>query len=103
MRKIYWSSGLLLAFLALDISSALAQQRVQGYTKKDGTYIAPYTRSTPDRSYNNNYTVQGNTNPYTGQSGTRSPTYNDRSPSYNQRYYGSPGYTNGSRSTLGGR
>lgn len=44
---------------------------VQGHTRKDGTYVAPHTRSKPDSSVNNNWSTKGNTNPYTGASGTK--------------------------------
>jgi hypothetical protein len=53
---------------------------VRGYTKKDGTYVAPHYRSHPDKSYNNNWSVKGNTNPYTGKAGTKNPTSNDKPP-----------------------
>ena len=68
---------------------AQADQYVNGYTRQDGTYVNGYTRSTPDSSYNNNFSTRGNVNPYTGSYGSSSPTYNDRSPSYNQEHYGS--------------
>lgn len=83
------------AFAVVSLAYALpadAQQRVDGYTRRDGTYVQPYTRSTPNNSYNDNWGVRGNQNPYTGQMGTGSPTWNDRSPSYNQQHYGSPMY-----------
>jgi hypothetical protein len=54
---------------------------VNGYTRSDGTYVQPYYRSSPDSSYNNNYEVKPNVNPYTGKSGTLPPTYDDRPPS----------------------
>jgi hypothetical protein len=83
--------GCCLALLTLVVSvEASAQQRVQGHTRSDGTYVQPYTRSTPNNSYNDNYSTRGNSNPYTGQTGTNSPTYNNRSPSYNQNQYGDP-------------
>lgn len=44
---------------------------VHGYTKKDGTYVAPAKRTTPDKNFNNNYSTKGNTNPYTGKAGTK--------------------------------
>jgi len=44
---------------------------VGGYTKRDGTYVAPHQRSMPDSSLNNNWSTKGNTNPYTGMSGTK--------------------------------
>ncbi|WP_185244947.1 hypothetical protein [Citrifermentans bremense] len=84
------------AFVAFSLVPGLvfADGYVRGYTRQDGTYVNGYTRSSPDNSYNNNYSVRGNTNPYTGREGTSSPTYNDRTPDYNTRTYGNPGYTN---------
>jgi hypothetical protein len=52
---------------------ALAQVRVRGYTKKDGTYVAPYMRSSPDHTTSNNWNTKGNVNPYTGELGTKTP------------------------------
>lgn len=45
---------------------------VRGYTKKDGTYVAPHMRSAPDGNPYNNWSTKGNINPYTGQAGTKS-------------------------------
>lgn len=53
---------------------------VRGYTKKNGTYVAPHYRSHPDKSYNNNWSVKGNVNPYTGKPGTKNPTPDDKPP-----------------------
>lgn len=78
--------------ITLIASSASFAGSVHGYTRSDGTYVAPYERSAPDNSYNNNWSVKGNTNPYTGAEGTKSPTFNDRTPQYNTKTYGSPGY-----------
>lgn len=44
---------------------------VQGYTRQDGTYVAPHRRSMPDSSTSNNWSTQGNYNPYTGRPGTQ--------------------------------
>jgi len=74
--------------MVLLAGSSMAGEYVEGYIKQDGTYVAPYFRSTPDSSYNNNYGTQGNVNPYTGHQGTERPTYNDKAPEYNQRTYG---------------
>lgn len=81
---------LLAAGLLLPSFAAEADQYVRGYTKKDGTYVQPHYRSSPNKSYNDNWSVRGNTNPYTGVPGTKSPTYNDRPPSGNQNIFGSP-------------
>lgn len=89
MKKL----ALILAIVAFT-GSAYAGEYVKGYTRSNGTYVNGYTRSSPDSSYNNNYEVKGNTNPYSGNEGTRSPTYNDRTPDYNTKTYGNPGYSN---------
>lgn len=62
---------------------------VNGYTRQDGTYVQPHHRTTPDNSLLNNYSTQGNTNPYTGQQGTVNP-YTYQQPSYVQP---APSYT----------
>ena len=54
-----------------------AAVRVRGYTRKDGTYVAPHYRSNPDGISSNNWSTKGNFNPYTGEEGTKSyPSYN---------------------------
>lgn len=50
-------------------------QQVSGYTRSNGTYVEPYHRSQADSNPYNNYSTQGNTNPYTGQRGYKSPGY----------------------------
>lgn len=47
--------------------------RVRGYTRKDGTYVAPHYRSSPNSTKSDNYSTKGNTNPYTGKQGTKDP------------------------------
>ena len=44
---------------------------VHGYVKKDGTYVEPHQRSTPDSKFDNNWTTKGNDNLYTGKGGSR--------------------------------
>jgi hypothetical protein len=73
--------------LASYATAAAKTTHVEGYVRKDGTYVAPHERSAPDRSYNNNWSTTPNINPYTGQQGSRSPTLNDRPPETNP--YGS--------------
>jgi hypothetical protein len=50
-------------------------QQVSGYTRSNGTYVEPYHRTAPDSNPYNNYSTQGNVNPYTGQAGHKSPGY----------------------------
>lgn len=65
-------SILILAAISLA-TPAVAQVHVRGYTRSDGTYVAPYERTAPDRSIYNNYSTSPNVNPYTGQQGTVNP------------------------------
>ena len=60
--------------------SKSASTHVRSYTKKDGTHVEAHRRSTPDKSFENNWSTKPNSNPYTGKSGTRvtSPKAKDR-------------------------
>ncbi len=53
-----------------SISKAEAAVKVKGYTRKDGTYVKPHYRSSPDGNPYNNWSFPGNTNPYTGETAT---------------------------------
>ena len=55
-------------------AESFGQVRVKGYTRKDGTYVAPHVRSRPDGNPYNNWSTDGNYNPYTGKAGTKAPT-----------------------------
>jgi len=46
---------------------------VNGYTKKDGTYVQPHERTAPNNTNLDNYSTKSNVNPYTGQPGTKEP------------------------------
>jgi hypothetical protein len=46
---------------------------VRGYTKKDGTYVAPHNRTNPNNTQRDNWTSKPNQNPYTGKDGTKEP------------------------------
>lgn len=37
---------------------------VSGYTKRDGTYVAPYRQTTPNSTTRDNYSAPGNRNPW---------------------------------------
>lgn len=83
--------------LVLALSGiATADEYVKPYLRSDGTLVQGHYRSSPDSSYNNNYSTSGNTNPYTGQEGDQSPTWNDRTPETNERTTGDPGYRDSS-------
>ena len=91
MTRIILSVILALFFITLTFQDALARRGggthsssigpgtgsntrshgVRGYVRKDGTYVAPHRQSNPDKSFNNNWSTNPNTNPYTGKQGTR--------------------------------
>jgi hypothetical protein len=48
---------------------------VHGYTRKNGTYVAPHRQTDPDHTQRNNYSTKGNTNPWTGKAGTKTATH----------------------------
>lgn len=64
---------IIVALIACAASTAFADEYVRGYYRKDGTYVQPHHRTTPDSNPYNNYSTQGNVNPYTGQAGTVNP------------------------------
>lgn len=76
--------GLLLLVI---FAGAFADQTVRGYTRRDGTVVQPYQRTDPNQYRYDNYSSQGNRNPYTGQQGTQPnefsspPVYNRSNPS----------------------
>lgn len=74
MKKI------LMGLLLMATASAFAQVHVRGYTKKDGTYVAPHERTAPNSTNLDNYSTRGNTNPYTGKEGTKEPNYGYQAP-----------------------
>jgi len=77
-----------------------AQVKVKGYYKKDGTYVQPHYRSSPDGNPYNNYSYPGNTNPYTGKTATGNEdtylnNYYNNNSNYNYEYnYSNDSYIN---------
>ena len=72
MKKLVLSMVITAAAAAAFAGSAFARDVwVNGYTRSDGTEVRGHYRSAPDSSYNNNWSTEGNVNPYTGESGTR--------------------------------
>ena len=62
----------LLTILLLSITTlSYSQKRVGGYTKSNGTYVAPYYRTEANNTKYDNYSTKGNYNPYTGKWGTK--------------------------------
>ena len=62
MRKLLRVTFGLLVF-TFCASAALADVYVDGYYRKDGSYVKPHYRSDPDSTPNNNWSTRGNINP----------------------------------------
>lgn len=56
-------------FLVVLCSSAFAGW-VNGYSRRDGTYVQGHQRSDANDTVRDNYSYAGNTNPYTGERGS---------------------------------
>lgn len=54
-------------------SFAQGQHYVAPHVTRDGTYVEGHYQTNPDSSRQNNWSTQGNVNPYTGQAGTVNP------------------------------
>lgn len=59
-----------------------SSHQVRGYTRKDGTYVAPHYQTNPDSTRLNNWSTVGNVNLYTGKPGTVDP-YAPKAPTIN--------------------
>lgn len=81
MKNIFW---LLVISVSLSLSP-LAMARggggghsggshsVKGYTKSNGTYVAPHRQTNSNNTQRDNWSSKGNTNPDTGKAGTKEP------------------------------
>lgn len=76
---------LILGFIVLasSVSFLMSDTYVNGYTKSNGTYVQGHYRSSPNSTTSDNYSTVGNTNPYTGQAGTKQNDYNYNNYNYN--------------------
>lgn len=74
----------LLALSALAFGALAQDHYVSPYYRSDGTYVQGHHQTNADSSRTNNYSSQGNVNPYTGQAGTVNP-YTQPQPLYQQR------------------
>lgn len=64
----------ILILIILFSVESYADEYVHGYTKKDGTQVNGYHRTSPDETKLNNYSHEGNVNPYTGKAGHNKDT-----------------------------
>jgi hypothetical protein len=69
MNKIFNLSILALLLLVVKPLSAQTTTLVPGYIKKNGTYVAPYYKTTQNKTKADNFSTKPNINPYTGKEG----------------------------------
>jgi hypothetical protein len=70
MKKIGSLFVIALIFSVLNSLSAQNTIYVQGHTKKNGTYVQPYYKTSPNATKLDNFSTKPNLNPYTGKTGT---------------------------------
>lgn len=76
--------------LTLLVSPALAANYVHGYYRSNGTYVQGYYRSSPNNTVTDNYSFEGNSDPYTGTTGSNYDRHDETSP-----YFDGTPYSNG--------
>jgi hypothetical protein len=59
-----------------DFDLAQGYHYVQPYTRHDGTFVQGHYQTNPNSTTLDNWSTQGNVNPFTGEKGYRDPYYN---------------------------
>lgn len=73
---------LLVVCLIGGLYGVCAQTWVNGYTRKDGTYVQGHYRSNRNNTTRDNYSAYGNSNPYTGKRGSVAHDYSREAYNY---------------------
>lgn len=63
------------AFAQWGTASNPNSHGTRGYNAPSGTYVQPHQQTNPNATQYDNYSTKGNTNPYTGQVGTKTPKW----------------------------
>lgn len=77
VQKMIIMKKLIVFTLTLIISSfsfAKDSHHVRGYIKNDGTYVRSHRQTNPNKTQRDNWSAQGNINPYTGKQGSKKIT-----------------------------
>lgn len=80
MKQMLFAAALMFAATAAQAQSYgtgsnPSTHTTSGYTRSNGTYVAPYVATNPNGTQRDNYGATGNYNPHTGRTGTRMPRY----------------------------
>lgn len=108
---------LIIFYLGISITNSYSQEKtesdvpVKTYNKKDGTIVPKHFRTKPNYTNRDNFTTEGNTNPYNGKKGTIKPdskrlrssdlTFQEYSRSDNNPYDENPFFTHFPESSIG--
>jgi len=71
MKIATFSLAIFVGCVSVAGAFAKSSHSVSGYTRKNGTFVAPHRQTDPDKTKTNNWSQKGNVNPYTGKEGTR--------------------------------
>ena len=73
----------ILGFILTSVFTyAQTQTWVNGYYKKDGTYVQGHYRQTPNTTNHDNWSTTQQKNPYTNESGSRAKDYSSQAYNY---------------------
>ena len=91
--------SLAVIFPAASPAMAGGSHYTRGYIRNDGTYVQPHYSTNADSTKLNNWSTQGNYNPYTGRAGTGDPYRSTQNNPYGSPYntgrnYGADGDNN---------
>jgi len=92
MRKV-----IVLVLAVMFVCSVAYAEQVSGYTRSNGTYVSSYQRSSPNSTVRDNYSYEGNSNPYTGAEG-----HNHNRNSSSSEYFGTSSSRNSSSKSWDG-
>ncbi len=76
MKKILAIIILTLFLLSGVVEFVDANVRVRGHFRRDGSWVAPHFRSSPNRNRWDNWSTRDNFNPFTGREGRLDPFRN---------------------------
>ena len=63
-------------------SSSFGTTTVRGYSRSDGTVVPSHVRTMPNSTNWDNYSTSGNSNPFTGSTGSRARDYSSGASNY---------------------
>ncbi len=72
VTMIFWGST---GYAKKASGGSGGSHHVNGYFKKNGTYVQPHHATNPNHTQRDNYSSKPNVNPYNGKQGTKEPDH----------------------------